>query len=156
MQRCVRRSRTWRKESLLSAYCVYHRQPSTRSSAAHNKHKSWTVLIQSQSSPRPTSPSEQSGSASTGTTTARPSSPKPPGGPATAIRRKAAADRADKVANARPSSTRAAGAGGSSSTMLSMSDRIPIPFSKNRTTSRYYDMWLRSEAYSSNPLLQAR
>ncbi|EON64405.1 hypothetical protein W97_03636 [Coniosporium apollinis CBS 100218] len=39
-------------------------------------------------------------------------------GPATAIRRKAAADRADKVANARPSSTRAAGAGGSSSTML--------------------------------------
>ena len=36
------------------------------------------------------------------------------------IRRKAAADRAEKAANARPSSTRAAGAGGSSSTMLSM------------------------------------
>lgn len=36
------------------------------------------------------------------------------------LRRKAAADRADKVANARPASTRAAGAGGSSSTMLSM------------------------------------
>ncbi|KAI4281219.1 MAG: hypothetical protein L6R35_005698 [Caloplaca aegaea] len=49
-------------------------------------------------------------------TTARPSSP--PGGAKTAIRRKAAADRADKVANARPTSTRAAGAGGSSSTML--------------------------------------
>lgn len=35
------------------------------------------------------------------------------------IRRRAAADQKDKVANARPSSTRAAGAGGSSSTMLS-------------------------------------
>lgn len=53
-------------------------------------------------------------------TTARPASPKPPGGPATAIRRRAAADRADKAANARPSSTRAAGAGGSSSTMLKL------------------------------------
>ncbi|KAK7530374.1 Sec61beta family-domain-containing protein [Phyllosticta citribraziliensis] len=68
------------------------------------------------SSPRPTSPVNSP--PSTGSTTARPSSPKPPGGPATAIRRKAAADRADKAANARPSSTRAAGAGGSSSTML--------------------------------------
>lgn len=35
------------------------------------------------------------------------------------MRRKAAADRAEKVSNQRPSSTRAAGAGGSSSTMLS-------------------------------------
>ncbi|CZS99211.1 related to translocon subunit [Rhynchosporium agropyri] len=52
-------------------------------------------------------------------TTGRPSSPTPPGGPKTAIRRRAAADQKDKVANARPSSTRAAGAGGSSSTMLS-------------------------------------
>ncbi|QIX01277.1 hypothetical protein AMS68_006794 [Peltaster fructicola] len=51
---------------------------------------------------------------------ARAASPKAPGGPATAIRRKAAADRADKVANTRPSSTRAAGAGGSSSTMLKL------------------------------------
>ncbi|KAL1603199.1 Arf guanine nucleotide exchange factor sbh1 [Nothophoma quercina] len=34
------------------------------------------------------------------------------------MRRKAAADRAEKVSNQRPSSTRAAGAGGSSSTML--------------------------------------
>jgi len=37
------------------------------------------------------------------------------------MRRKAAADRAEKTANLRPSSTRAAGAGGSSSTMLSKS-----------------------------------
>ncbi|KAK7223848.1 hypothetical protein V2G26_011851 [Clonostachys chloroleuca] len=42
----------------------------------------------------------------------------PPGGPRTAIRRRAAADQKEKIANARPSSTRAAGAGGSSSTML--------------------------------------
>ncbi|KAK3111232.1 Arf guanine nucleotide exchange factor sbh1 [Teratosphaeriaceae sp. CCFEE 6253] len=69
------------------------------------------------SSPRPSSPVNSP--SSTASTTGRPSSPKPPGGPATAIRRRAAADRADKVANARPSSTRAAGAGGSSSTMLS-------------------------------------
>ncbi|KAL8981968.1 MAG: hypothetical protein Q9177_005415 [Variospora cf. flavescens] len=68
-----------------------------------------------QSSPRPSSPVNSP--PSTGTSTARPSSP--PGGAKTAIRRKAAADRADKVANARPTSTRAAGAGGSSSTMLS-------------------------------------
>ncbi|KFX94281.1 hypothetical protein V490_04416 [Pseudogymnoascus sp. VKM F-3557] len=50
----------------------------------------------------------------------RPSSPTPPGGPKTAIRRRAAADQKDKVANVRPSSTRAAGAGGSSSTMLKL------------------------------------
>ncbi|KAL8965224.1 MAG: hypothetical protein Q9197_006616 [Variospora fuerteventurae] len=72
----------------------------------------WPLL---QSSPRPSSPVNSP--PSTGTSTARPSSP--PGGAKTAIRRKAAADRADKVANARPTSTRAAGAGGSSSTMLS-------------------------------------
>ncbi|KAF1808244.1 hypothetical protein P152DRAFT_453023 [Eremomyces bilateralis CBS 781.70] len=57
---------------------------------------------------------------STGASTSRPSSPKPPGGPATAIRRKAAAERADRAQNARPSSTRAAGAGGSSGTMLKL------------------------------------
>ncbi|KZF22056.1 Pre protein translocase Sec Sec61-beta subunit [Xylona heveae TC161] len=68
------------------------------------------------SSPRPSSPVN----APVGSSTARPASPTPPGGPKTAIRRKAAADRADKVANARPSSTRAAGAGGSSSTMLKL------------------------------------
>ncbi|KAF7188917.1 hypothetical protein AC579_3218 [Pseudocercospora musae] len=67
------------------------------------------------SSPRPSSPIN---SPTTGTTTARPASPKAPGGPATAIRRKAAADRQDRIASQRPSSTRAAGAGGSSSTML--------------------------------------
>ncbi|KAI4217741.1 MAG: hypothetical protein L6R36_009292, partial [Xanthoria steineri] len=66
------------------------------------------------SSPPPTSP--PANAPSSGSSTARPSSP--PGGAKTAIRRKAAADRADKVANARPTSTRAAGAGGSSSTML--------------------------------------
>ncbi|RPB26107.1 Pre protein translocase Sec Sec61-beta subunit, partial [Terfezia boudieri ATCC MYA-4762] len=53
----------------------------------------------------------------------RPFSPTPPGGPKTAIRRRNAADRAAQVANARPArpaSTRAAGAGGSSSTMLKL------------------------------------
>lgn len=42
----------------------------------------------------------------------------PPGGPRSAIRRRAAADHKETVKNARPSSTRAAGAGGSSGTML--------------------------------------
>ncbi|KAI2604461.1 Sec61beta family-domain-containing protein [Hypoxylon fragiforme] len=56
--------------------------------------------------------------AATGSSTGRPSSPVPPGGARTAIRRRAAADQKEKIANARPSSTRAAGAGGSSSTML--------------------------------------
>ncbi|KAF2456296.1 Sec61beta family-domain-containing protein [Lineolata rhizophorae] len=69
------------------------------------------------SSPRPQSPID---SPSTGASTGRQASPKPPGGPAVAMRRKAAADRADKQANARPSSTRSAGAGGSSSTMLKL------------------------------------
>ncbi|PQE03263.1 NLI interacting factor-like phosphatase protein [Rutstroemia sp. NJR-2017a BBW] len=66
------------------------------------------------SSPRSASPVNSPVAAASG----RPSSPTPPGGPKTAIRRRAAADQKDKVANARPSSTRAAGAGGSSSTML--------------------------------------
>ncbi|KAH7076166.1 hypothetical protein FB567DRAFT_452141 [Paraphoma chrysanthemicola] len=70
--------------------------------------------VQASSSPRPTSPVNTP----SGSSTARPASPKPPGGPATVMRRKAAADRAEKTANQRPSSTRAAGAGGSSSTML--------------------------------------
>ncbi|KAH8597424.1 Sec61beta family-domain-containing protein [Bisporella sp. PMI_857] len=69
------------------------------------------------SSPRPSSPVNSPGvSGGSG----RPSSPTPPGGPKTAIRRRAAADQKDKLANARPSSTRAAGAGGSSSTMLKL------------------------------------
>lgn len=78
---------------------------------------SFTMLTMSlQSTARPQSPAV---GASTGSSTARTTSPKPPGGPATVMRRKAAADRAEKSANQRPSSTRAAGAGGSSSTMLS-------------------------------------
>ncbi|KAK1731938.1 Sec61beta family-domain-containing protein [Colletotrichum acutatum] len=70
------------------------------------------------SSPRPSSPVNGAGAAASGASVARPSSPTPPGGPRTAIRRRAAADQKEKIANARPNSTRAAGAGGSSSTML--------------------------------------
>ncbi|KAH6651069.1 Sec61beta family-domain-containing protein [Chaetomium tenue] len=71
------------------------------------------------SSPRAASP--PAGAASAGSATgasARPSSPPPPGGARTAIRRRAAADQKEKIANVRPNSTRSAGAGGSSSTML--------------------------------------
>lgn len=68
------------------------------------------------SSPRASSPTAPAGPA--GVSSARPSSPPPPGGARTAIRRRAAADQKEKIANARPNSTRAAGAGGSSSTML--------------------------------------
>ncbi|KAF3480691.1 uncharacterized protein GIQ15_06038 [Arthroderma uncinatum] len=50
----------------------------------------------------------------------RPSSPTPPGGPRTALRRRAAADHKESVRNARPASTRSAGAGGSSGTMLKL------------------------------------
>ncbi|TDZ33262.1 Phosphatase PSR1 [Colletotrichum spinosum] len=71
------------------------------------------------SSPRPSSP-VNSPAAASGASVARPSSPTPPGGPRTAIRRRAAADQKEKIANARPNSTRAAGAGGSSSTMLKL------------------------------------
>ena len=74
----------------------------------------WCFL---QSSPRPSSP-VNGGAAASGANIGRPSSPAIPGGPRTAIRRRAAADQKEKIANARPSSTRAAGAGGSSSTML--------------------------------------
>ncbi|KAJ0161367.1 putative phosphatase PSR2 [Colletotrichum tanaceti] len=70
------------------------------------------------SSPRPSSPVNGPGAAASGASVARRSSPTPPGGPRTAIRRRAAADQKEKIANARPNSTRAAGAGGSSSTML--------------------------------------
>ncbi|KAG5975546.1 Arf guanine nucleotide exchange factor sbh1 [Claviceps digitariae] len=69
------------------------------------------------SSPRASSPANTPGTAS-GASVSRPSSPTPPGGPRTAIRRRAAADQKEKIANARPTSTRSAGAGGSSSTML--------------------------------------
>ncbi|OJD21438.1 hypothetical protein ACJ73_07222 [Blastomyces percursus] len=50
----------------------------------------------------------------------RPSSPTPPGGPRTAMRRRAAADHKESIRNARPTSTRSAGAGGSSGTMLKL------------------------------------
>jgi len=66
------------------------------------------------------SPPAASPGAVSGQSTGRPSSPTPPGGPKTAIRRRAAADQKEKIANARPSSTRAAGAGGSTSTMLKL------------------------------------
>jgi preprotein translocase subunit Sec61beta len=69
------------------------------------------------SSPRPSSP-DNAAAAASGASVGRPGSPTPPGGPRTAIRRRAAADQKEKIANARPTSTRAAGAGGSSSTML--------------------------------------
>ncbi|KAI3399806.1 hypothetical protein diail_5603 [Diaporthe ilicicola] len=70
-----------------------------------------------QSSPRPASPVNSP--PASGQSTARPDSPPPPGGARAVIRRRAAADQKEKIANARPNSTRAAGAGGSSSTMLS-------------------------------------
>ncbi|EFZ03464.1 SEC61 beta subunit domain protein [Metarhizium robertsii] len=77
------------------------------------------------SSPRASSPANSPAAAS-GANIGRPSSPTPPGGPRTAIRRRAAADQKEKIANARPTSTRSAGAGGSSSTMLSMPTQ-PLP-----------------------------
>ncbi|DAA78071.1 hypothetical protein H112_03151 [Trichophyton rubrum D6] len=66
---------------------------------------------------KPTSPSGPAGGSSSAL---RPSSPTPPGGPRTALRRRAAADHKESVRNARPASTRAAGAGGSSGTMLKL------------------------------------
>ncbi|KAH0606645.1 uncharacterized protein H6S33_003479 [Morchella sextelata] len=78
------------------------------------------VMSQS-SSPRATSPTgATSGSERDVRSSARASSPAVPGGPKAVMRRKTAADRAAQAANARPSSTRAAGAGGSSSTMLKL------------------------------------
>ncbi|PYH96379.1 transport protein sec61 subunit beta [Aspergillus ellipticus CBS 707.79] len=69
-------------------------------------------------------PDSKSAGAGTGASAAssvnRPSSPTPPGGPRAALRRRAAADHKESLRNARPSSTRAAGAGGSSGTMLKL------------------------------------
>ncbi|KAK9450378.1 Sec61beta family-domain-containing protein [Limtongia smithiae] len=48
------------------------------------------------------------------------STPVAPGGPRSAVRRRATQQHQQAVANQRPSSTRAAGAGGSSSTMLKL------------------------------------
>ncbi|CAP60072.1 uncharacterized protein PODANS_1_3880 [Podospora anserina S mat+] len=70
------------------------------------------------SSPRASSPSSPTFFPSFFSTFSLPPPPPPPGGARTAIRRRAAADQKEKIANARPNSTRAAGAGGSSSTML--------------------------------------
>ncbi|KAB5549857.1 Sec61beta family-domain-containing protein [Coniochaeta sp. 2T2.1] len=70
------------------------------------------------SSPRPSSPVLGGSAPASSSGINRPSSPAVPGGARTAIRRRAAADQKEKIANVRPTSTRAAGAGGSSSTML--------------------------------------
>lgn len=103
---------------LASFHRAAHRTQYLRDTQANS------AILKTQSSPRPSSPlpsQREAGGAPLGSSTGRPSSPTPPGGPKTAIRRRAAADQKDKVANVRPSSTRAAGAGGSSSTMLSRS-----------------------------------
>ncbi|KAL1970582.1 hypothetical protein VTN96DRAFT_1522 [Rasamsonia emersonii] len=74
-----------------------------------------------ESGPETKSPSSGAGaSGASGSSLSRPSSPTPPGGPRTALRRRAAADHKESLRNARPSSTRAAGAGGSSGTMLKL------------------------------------
>ncbi|RPB25233.1 Pre protein translocase Sec Sec61-beta subunit [Terfezia boudieri ATCC MYA-4762] len=74
-------------------------------------------LLGGRASPKPagSGPGTPSAAASS-----RPFSQHIPGGPKTAVRRRNAADRAAQVASARPASTRAAGAGGSSSTMLKL------------------------------------
>ncbi|KAJ6080352.1 Preprotein translocase Sec Sec61-beta subunit eukarya [Penicillium canescens] len=64
--------------------------------------------------------SKSAGAAATGSSVSRPSSPSTPGGPRAAMRRRAAADHKETLRNARPSSTRSAGAGGSSGTMLKL------------------------------------
>lgn len=83
-----------------------------------------------QAAPRPASPltsgaesgpdSKSGAAAATGTSVGRPSSPSTPGGPRAAMRRRATADHKETLRNARPSSTRSAGAGGSSGTMLKL------------------------------------
>lgn len=89
--------------------------------------------MRKQASPRPASPlpsgaesgpdSKSAGAGSavaSGSAVNRPSSPTPPGGPRAAMRRRAAADHKESLRNARPTSTRSAGAGGSSGTMLKL------------------------------------
>ncbi|OJJ47816.1 hypothetical protein ASPZODRAFT_131397 [Penicilliopsis zonata CBS 506.65] len=82
-------------------------------------------------SPRPASPltsgaesgpdsKSPSGPVAAASGAGRPSSPTPPGGPRAAMRRRATADHKESLRNVRPSSTRAAGAGGSSGTMLKL------------------------------------
>ncbi|CAI7611287.1 unnamed protein product [Penicillium palitans] len=86
--------------------------------------------MHNQASPRPASPltsgaesgpdSKSGAAAATGNSVGRPSSPSTPGGPRAAMRRRATADHKETLRNARPSSTRSAGAGGSSGTMLKL------------------------------------
>lgn len=73
-----------------------------------------------ESGPESKSPGSGPGAAGSASAVNRPSSPTPPGGPRAALRRRAAADHKESLRNARPSSTRAAGAGGSSGTMLKL------------------------------------
>jgi len=91
-----------------------------------------SVLMASPRAPSPLASSAESGpenkspssgpaaSGASGSSVGRPSSATPPGGPRTALRRRAAADHKESLRNARPSSTRSAGAGGSSGTMLKL------------------------------------
>uniref|UniRef100_A0A093XEC4 Protein transport protein Sec61 subunit beta n=2 Tax=Talaromyces marneffei TaxID=37727 RepID=A0A093XEC4_TALMA len=94
----------------------------------HLKNNSFAITM---ASPRASSPLASgtesgpdskvaAGAAASGSAVNRPSSPTPPGGPRTALRRRAAADHKESLRNARPTSTRAAGAGGSSGTMLKL------------------------------------
>lgn len=71
-------------------------------------------------SERPKSSSNTAAASGSGASLSRPSSPTPPGGPRTALRRRAAADHKEAIRNVRPASTRSAGAGGSSGTMLKL------------------------------------
>jgi len=68
--------------------------------------------------PSSPSPPDSPSTATSGKSSSLLRASSPPGGPRSAIRRRAAADHKESVKNARPSSTRAAGAGGSSGTML--------------------------------------
>ncbi|KAK5950712.1 Arf guanine nucleotide exchange factor sbh1 [Knufia fluminis] len=69
-------------------------------------------------SPSSPSPPDSPNAATAGKSSSLLRASSPPGGPRSAIRRRAAADHKESVKNARPASTRAAGAGGSSGTML--------------------------------------
>jgi protein transport protein SEC61 subunit beta len=73
-----------------------------------------------ESGPDLKSPASGPGGTVSGSALNRPLSPTPPGGPRTTLRRRAAADHKESLRNVRPASTRAAGAGGSSGTMLKL------------------------------------
>lgn len=105
----------------------------TRRIPFSNHHASFQLtssLLLRKASPRPASPltsgaesgpdSKSAAVAASGSSISRPSSPTPPGGPRAAMRRRAAADHKESLRNARPASTRSAGAGGSSGTMLKL------------------------------------